>query len=116
MADERDISEFFTVDDPTNVPNAWQEAIRTGLLDVDTLALTIAADAALAAESGIALTRRLVVSCLDQAVAGVVTCFAGGEMVRVPSLAFPFWLGARVGAASATGGWSPGREDLALCA
>jgi adenylosuccinate synthase len=116
MVDERDIAAFFTVDDPTNVPNAWQEAIRTGLLDVDTLALTIAADAALAVKSGVGLTRRLSVSCLDQAVGGVVTCLAGGEMVRVPSLAFPFWLGARIGAVSATGWWSPRREDLALCA
>jgi len=116
MADERDIAGFFAVEDPTNVPNAWQEAIRTGLLDVDTLALTIAADAALAAESGVALTRRLSVSCLDQAVAGMVTCLAGGEMIRVPSLAFPFWLGARVGAVNATGWWSPAREALALCA
>jgi adenylosuccinate synthase len=116
MADERDIAGFFTVDDPTNVPNPWQEAIRTGLLDVDTLAETIAADAALAAETGIALTRRLAVSCLDQAVAGVVTCLAGGEMVRVSSLAFPFWLGTTVGAVNATGWWSPARENLALCA
>jgi len=115
MADERDIAGYFTVDDPTNVPNAWQEAIRTGLLDIDTLALTIAGDAAFAAGSGVALTRRLSVSCLDQAVAGVVTCLAGGEMVVVPSLAFPFWLGARVGAAGTTGRWSPGRETLALC-
>ncbi|MEO7689866.1 MAG: adenylosuccinate synthetase, partial [Sphingomonas sp.] len=116
MVDERDIAAFFAVDDPTNVPNAWQEAIRTGLLDVDTLALTIAADAALAVESGVGLTRRLSVSCLDQAAAGVVTCLARGEMIRVASLAFPFWLGARVGAVSATGWWSPAREALALCA
>lgn len=116
MVDERNIGGFFAVDDPTNVPNAWQEAIRTGLLDVDTLSLTIAADAARAAESEVGLTRRLSVSCLDQAVAGVVTCLVSGEMVRVPSLAFPFWLGARVGAVSATGWWSPGRENLALCA
>jgi adenylosuccinate synthase len=116
MADERGIADFFAVDDPTNVPNPWQEAVRTGLLDVDTLALTIAADAALAAESGIAVTRRLAVSCLDQAVAGVVTCLAGGEVVEVPSLAFPGWLGARVGAVSVTGWWSAARQDLALCA
>ena len=116
MVDERDIAGSFTVDDPTNVPNAWQEAIRTGLLDVDTLALTIAADAALVADSGVAVMRRLAVSCLDQAAAGVVTCLAGGEMIRVPSPAFPAWLAARVGAVSATGWWSPGREVLALCA
>lgn len=64
MEDERDIARWFTVDDPTNRPNPWQETLRFGLLDPARLGERIARDAASMPE---AARPTLAVSCLDQA-------------------------------------------------
>lgn len=79
MPDERDVSEWFEVVDPTNVPNPWQKSIRYGLLDVDLLARSIGDD--LARATGIEVSPLLAVCCLDQAITGVVPAMSGGRRV-----------------------------------
>ena len=64
MEDERDIARWFTIDDPTNRPNPWQESLRFGLIDPTRLGARIRSDIAVAGVSGAA---SLAVTCLDQA-------------------------------------------------
>jgi adenylosuccinate synthase len=50
-------------EDRTNVPNLWQQTIRFGHLDLDLLAETIRGDLG---RTGLPVTYRLAVTCLDQ--------------------------------------------------
>lgn len=63
MEDERDIERWFTVDDPTNRPNLWQENLRFGLIDPERLGERIRSDLAPALN---ATNPSLSVTCLDQ--------------------------------------------------
>jgi adenylosuccinate synthase len=63
MEDERDISRWLAVDDPTNKPNPWQESLRFGLLDPYALGRRIREDLM---QGSIAVNPSLAVTCLDQ--------------------------------------------------
>lgn len=63
---EGDVSGWADVVDPTNAPNAWQGALRTGALDLDLMASRVVADEAAAADGRVMITRTVGVSCLDQ--------------------------------------------------
>jgi adenylosuccinate synthase len=78
----RDLSETFDIVDATNVPNPWQGGLRYGPLDLGRLARAIDADRALC-KGGLALDRRLVVTCLDQARGPVPTRREGEEIALV---------------------------------
>jgi adenylosuccinate synthase len=55
------------ITDPTNIPNAFQDALRFGHLDLDLLKKTIDADfQKYSGNSGIRFRRALAVTCLDQ--------------------------------------------------
>lgn len=54
------------VADPTNRPNPWQGRLRFGTLDLDALGGAIRADLADANGTGIAVSPRLALTCLDQ--------------------------------------------------
>lgn len=108
MPDERDISGWFEVVDETNVPNPWQSAIRYGLLDLDLLAETIAADVVKA--DGVELGLSVAVSCLDQA-EGDVPHLAGGILAFVPPAGFAAEVAEAVGASRSIGLWAPGRVE-----
>lgn len=78
MEDERDIARWFTVDDPTNRPNTWQESLRFGLIDPTRLGARIRSDIAVA---GIAGAASLAITCLDQASASFAW-LEGGSIVE----------------------------------
>lgn len=52
---------YDTVYDETNVPNEWQDSLRYGLLDIDTLIAEIIKDSAL-----YDVNKNIVVTCMDQ--------------------------------------------------
>ena len=106
MADERDIAGWFTVDDPTNRTNPWQESLRFGLLDLDLLANRVRADRA----DGIDLSRRLAVTCLDQAHEGRVAFLSDGAVATCPVTGFGALVRERLGATSVIEGWSEASE------
>jgi adenylosuccinate synthase len=62
----RDLGGAFDIVDATNMPNPWQGALRHAPLDLQRLTRAIASDGALC-QGPLALDRRLVVTCLDQA-------------------------------------------------
>lgn len=66
MAHELPGLPYANVVDLTNQPNAYQGTLRFAYLDHDRLAQTIRIDLADVAGSGIAVTAKLAVSCLDQ--------------------------------------------------
>lgn len=111
MPDERDISGWFEVVDETNVPNPWQSAIRYGLLDLDLLAETIAADVVKA--DGVELGLLVAVSCLDQARGGVPH-LSYGIVAILPPARFVEEVATRLGADRSIGLWSPGRSSEVL--
>lgn len=78
MEDERDITQWFAPDDPTNRPNAWQESLRFGLIDVDALATRIGEDLA---KAPMATRPAIAVTCLDQARAGPVWIENGSRVI-----------------------------------
>lgn len=78
MEDERDISRWFAVDDPTNRPNPWQESLRFGLLNPQCLAARIEQDLA---KAPMAVRPALAVTCLDQARAGPVWLENGNRVI-----------------------------------
>lgn len=114
MPDERDISQWFDVVDATNVPNAWQSAIRYGLLNVDLLAASIRNDVVKA--PGMDVVVSLAVSCLDQIVTGRVPCVVSGASVFVDAAELPGMLAKRVGAWSVVPIYSAGRALLSMAA
>ena len=81
MSDERDISARYSVDDPTNCPNPWQETLRFGLLDPAALAADISADLPLAG-TDIRLAPSIAVTCLDQIVEGKAEWLEGGRVTE----------------------------------
>ncbi|MBV9218895.1 MAG: adenylosuccinate synthetase, partial [Methylobacteriaceae bacterium] len=80
LAHELDGPPSAAVVDATNIANPWQGRLRFGTLDLQILASAIAADLADAASSGIAVSHRLAVTCLDQI--GAATDFVEGGEVR----------------------------------
>lgn len=78
MEDERDIARWFTVDDPTNRPNLWQENLRFGLIDPQRLGERIRSDIDLAGYAG---TASLAVTCLDQA-SGLYAWLEDGQVIE----------------------------------
>lgn len=76
MLDERRVADWYTIADPTNQPNPWQESLRFGLLDPAQLGVRIQADMARAPIQGRAT---LAVTCLDQA-RGKLPWLDRGEM------------------------------------
>ena len=54
------------ITDATNLPNPFQGALRFGWLDLDLLQETVAIDLAVGFASGLALSHRIAVTCLDQ--------------------------------------------------
>ena len=104
MTDERDISAWFTVDDPTNRPNLWQETLRFGLLDLDVLAATVADDRA----DGIEVIRHAVVTCLDQSCGGAIPYVENGARQRpLRATTFASHVRQRLGAETLIEGWAP---------
>ena len=103
----------FAIVDATNAPNAWQGAIRYAPLDLDRLRGAIEADGRLADAGALQVTRRLAVTCLDQAEGPVPLVSAAGE---------PRYAPADVGAAVARSvglelfaqSWGPSRDRLDL--
>lgn len=79
MEDERDITRWFTVDDPTNRPNPWQESLRFGLIDPMRQGARIRSDIALAGNIGAA---SLAVTCLDQASEGSYAWLEDGSIAQ----------------------------------
>jgi len=65
MYDERDISQWFDVEDETNVPNDWQGSIRYGLLDLEEQSRQVALDVGIAMMLYMARPN-LVITCMDQ--------------------------------------------------
>lgn len=63
MEDERDITPWFAVDDPTNRPNPWQESLRFGLIDPALLGERVRADCA---DIPVAVRPALAITCFDQ--------------------------------------------------
>lgn len=115
MPDERDVSPWFDVVDATNVPNPWQDAIRHGLLDLDLLSRSIRDDVGKA--QGVEVDVRLAVSCLDQAVAGVVPHIVDGTAVSADVEEFASIAAIATGATAGHGWFAPGRApDLAMAA
>ena len=102
MADERDIAPWFTVDDPTNRPNPWQETLRFGLIDLDLLANRVLGDRAEVVE----LSRHVAVTCLDQAHGGEVAFLFDGAVATCPATGFGALVRERLGVASVIEGWS----------
>lgn len=66
LANELPGRPFDDVVDMTNQPNPYQGTLRFAYLDHDALALAVRADLADAAGTGIAVSARLAVTCLDQ--------------------------------------------------
>lgn len=80
MEDERNISAWFDVDDPTNRPNPWQESLRFGLLDPAKLAARVKGD--LLSGQGNNHTA-IALTCCDQAI-GSFAWIEGGRIVEGP--------------------------------
>ncbi len=106
---ERGLGGLFDIDDPTNGPNPWQEAIRTGLLDPAELAAAIGADLRDAGGRQVAVQPHLSVTCLDQARDGTVAHLDAGAMVRTGATAFAQMLRDRVGAVTVAAWRGPSR-------
>ena len=61
------VHQYFDVDDPTNIPNPWQETLRLGPINFDQLNAFISRDVADQLKSAIAINNySLVVTCMDQ--------------------------------------------------
>lgn len=79
---EGDVSPWADPVDPTNAPNAWQGSLRVGALDLDGMRDRMDRDAAAADLTGIAVSRTVMVSCLDQ-VRDAPRALRGGDDVRL---------------------------------
>lgn len=85
--EEEDIREWIDFNDPTNAPNAWQGAIRTGVLDGDGLISRIQRDEEISDVSDIKFTRSIGVSCLDQII-GPPKLIMRGQTVEVERIPY----------------------------
>lgn len=79
LAHELPARPYDGVVDLTNQPNAYQGTLRFAYLDHDVLARAVRTDLADAAGTGVAVTARLAVSCLDQ-VGETIRYWAGGQL------------------------------------
>lgn len=77
---EGDVSDWANVVDPTNAPNDWQGALRTGALDLDLIRERMDKDAACVAGS-LEIRRQLNVTCLDQ-LTGAARLKINGDLVE----------------------------------
>ena len=111
MPDERDISADFAVDDPTNVPNDWQERLRFGHADLDAVAGAVRSDLGLADGSGIEVKPHLALTCLDQA-RGAIPFRRGGRLKRIPVEGFVEAASAAVGLPCLAAAFGPTRADV----
>lgn len=112
MPDERDMSPWFDIVDETNVPNAWQDSIRYGMLSLGILSASIRED--LGKGGGIHLTPRIAVSCLDQARGAVPLIWNGGTEMVDPACVAGI-MTSSTGMAT-TGWWSADNGAAALAA
>jgi adenylosuccinate synthase len=106
---EADIAAHFAVEDPTNVPNAWQGSLRFAELDQDILREAIGHDLLLAGP--VAVTPHLAVTCLDQALA-LIPFRTGGDRRVVPPEFFLASLADATGAASVMTASGPTRATV----
>ncbi len=95
--------------DDTNVANGWQGSLRFAPLDLDSLHARIATDFGDAAATGIAVTRSLAVTCLDQADA--VPYRHGGKHDVVSADRFASLVLARLRLKRGTAAFGPERFD-----
>ncbi|MET0192833.1 MAG: adenylosuccinate synthetase, partial [Hyphomicrobiaceae bacterium] len=113
MPNENDIARTFAVDDATNLPNAWQESLRFGELDLDLLGRTVRRDARLARSTGCEVVTHLAVTCLDQAL-GPIPFRRGGERRREGEAMFVRDAAAAVQAAAVATSHGPTRSAVNL--
>jgi len=78
MPYEADIQEFFDVNDPTNVPNDWQGALRYGYLGHDQYVDAIEKD--LDSIDPMDIEVKSVVTCVDQVRDNAIPVFIDGKM------------------------------------
>ena len=97
--------------DETNVPNAWQGALRFAPLDLDTLADDISADLGDAGAFPGRVTTGLAMTCLDQ-VEGTIEAVEAGEITQMSAETILYAAAARVGAGRVSASWGPTRETI----
>jgi adenylosuccinate synthase len=105
MPGECNLAPWFAIEDPTNLPNPWQETLRTGYLDPDYLASAIETDLGRSSASSIVVEPHLSISCLDQARDGQVAYLHGGAIVRSEARRFAQMLREHVGAMTVAESW-----------
>lgn len=102
---------YEAIQDPTNVPNEYQGALRFGWLDLDALARAITDDLS-DAPATLRTEVTLAVTCLDQ-VPEQHTYVRDGQVVRESREAFLTQAAQRTGAARMLGSFGPSRKTLA---
>lgn len=100
------------VTDATNVPNAYQGALRFGWLDLDVLRHAIAEDLADAGRlPGLSIKARLAITCLDQIGDDKVTYYSSGLRRQASIEAFVAAVSRDVGASDVLLGFGADRES-----
>jgi adenylosuccinate synthase len=113
MPNEGDISRQFTIVDPTNKPNPWQESLRFGHLDLDVLGGAISKDLIAAHMGTPHVVPHLAVTCLDQA-PGLIPVRQGASVRRLkPDVLIRHLVGS-CGAQSVSTAQGPTREQVSL--
>lgn len=112
LAHER-VLDNFRIIDPTNQPNDWQGSIRHADLDVDDLAGAIRHDLTYAANTGITVTGRIAVSCLDQAI-DMICIFKDGVEAHLDPATAAAEIAQAVGLPLFGESWGPTRDTFRL--
>lgn len=97
--------------DDTNSPNDWQGSLRFGRLDLDLLGDSIADD--LRTATGIDISARVVVTCLDQ-VGATTSVRLAGETVEMETTRLPDRVARHCGLTGAGSSWGPTRDGVRL--
>ncbi|MCL2716830.1 MAG: adenylosuccinate synthetase [Alphaproteobacteria bacterium] len=108
--------DFARVIDPTNQPNPWQGVLRFAPLDADFLKETIQADVGDGANSGLEVSARLAITCLDQLGAVAVIKFRDDSTRTVPRAVFCRSLGDLTGLPVGFESSAPGRRSTTSAA
>jgi adenylosuccinate synthase len=100
--------------DDTNVANPWQGSLRFGTLDLDVLSRAILADLRDANGTGIAVSHRLAVTCLDQVDAKTPFVLHGRVCKEAPDFMAQTAC-AMAEAPRVTMSYGPDRQQLHIC-
>lgn len=108
LKDEMDLSQWFDIDDPTNIPNPWQGSMRFAPIDPELMLLGILRDRTPVMES-----RAIVFTCLDQVYEDTIPVSHRDAIEKVSSGELFSYID-RTSSSEMGGSFGPKRETLFL--